>query len=134
MYARPRSHNQYQADFIMTRRALNAHFHGIKVASNVGGIDMRDRNVDTRARAADLFGRRNYGLCSTENLAHRITSRHMPQRTVLQFAASADDSALAITFDRSGISSQYINQTPGQPEAKRLQLVHVPGNIFDKPV
>ena len=83
-----------------------------------------DRNVEPRARPADLLGRRHDGLGVAQQLAHRVAARHVPQRAMLELAGLADDGALAVGLDRLRIAAERRDQALRHLEAERLQRLH----------
>src|SRR5215469_8301424 len=105
MHARPGGHDERQQNLVGARSVADANFHRIKMAADVGGIDVSDRNIDPSAGPPDFLGGGNDGFCIAENFAHRVSPRHMPQSAVLQFASGTDDCAFPIALDRFRVSA-----------------------------
>src|SRR6185503_11067751 len=126
-------HYQGQHYFIRAGRIGKPHFYSIEMAAHVRGIDMRDRHVEPRSRAADLLGRRHDRFGAAQGLAHSVSSRDMPERAVLDFAAGADDSALAVSLDRLGITAECLDQVGSHAQAQGFQVLHETLDFLDIP-
>ena len=55
MDARAGSHDQGQKNFVGAWGVGDAYFHGVEMAAHVGGVDVRDGNVEARAWPANFF-------------------------------------------------------------------------------
>ena len=116
----PGGHHQGQKNFVGARCVGDAHFHGVEVAAHVGGVDVRDRNIEARAGAANFFCGGDDRFCAAENFAHGVATGNVPERTVFQFAGLADNCALAVAFDDFGIAAERGDERLGHLEAERL--------------
>src|SRR5882672_2492847 len=105
-------HDQGQENFVGARGVGDADFHGIEVAANVRGVDVRDGHVEAGARAAHFFCRSHDGFGVAEDLAHAVAAGGMPESAVFELSGSAYDRAFAVALDGFGISSQRCNQRP----------------------
>src|SRR5712691_11945224 len=100
------------------------------MAAHVGGIDVRDGNVEARAWCADFFRGRDDRFCAAENFAHGIATRDVPQGSMLEFAGSTDDRSLAVAFDDLSVSTQCGDQGARHFEAEGLEVVHEAGDLL----
>jgi hypothetical protein len=119
-----RGHYQCQNYFIRPRRIGDPDLHSIKMAADVGGVDMGYGHVKPCARATDLFGRWDNGLRPIENFAHGVTTRHVPQRSVLEFSACADDRSFAVSLHDLCVAAQFGHQQFRHFKSEGFQIVH----------
>ena len=74
MDAWPAAHGQREHQFSGPWGVWNANFHGVKVATYIGGVDVPQRHIDTGPRAADFHGGGNYGPGLAEALTHGVSA------------------------------------------------------------
>src|SRR5438128_217548 len=72
------------------------------MTSDIGSVNVTERDHQARARNADGLCRRNDRLWLSEHLAHALSARFVPDGAVLELAVFADDDALAVGFDMRG--------------------------------
>src|SRR5215208_2297645 len=99
MDPRPGRHDEDQRYLVRARSIRHTDLHGIEMTAHIGGVDMRHRHVETRARPTHLLRRGHDGLRIPEDLAHGVAARHVPERPMLELPGSADDCALAVALD-----------------------------------
>src|SRR5579864_7066944 len=96
MHAGAGGHHQREQNFVRARGIIDPNFHRVEMTAHVRGVDVGDGHVEPRAQTADFFCGRHDRLRATENFAHRISARHMPQSSMLDLSCRSDDRALAI--------------------------------------
>src|SRR5437868_2003799 len=57
--ARTCAHGQDVDQLVRQRRTGYAYFHGVEIAAHVRRVDVRERDIQARARRADFLGRRH---------------------------------------------------------------------------
>src|SRR5215471_14426747 len=124
MHARPGGHDERKQNLVGAGSVADANFHRVKMAADVGCIDVSDRNIEPSAGPPDFLRGGNDGFCIAENLAHRVSPGNMPQRAVLQFASGADDCAFTVAFDRFRVSAQPFDKRARHLHPEGLQVVH----------
>src|SRR5438105_6807382 len=69
------------------------------MTSDIGSVNVTERDHEARAGTADGLCRRNDRLRLSEHLAHALSPCLVPDGAVLELAVFADDDALAVGFD-----------------------------------
>src|SRR5258708_39130463 len=106
MHTRSGRHPEREQNVIGARSIRNAYLHRIKMAADVGGVDMGNWNVEARARTANLLRRRHNRLRAPEHVTHSVAAGHVPERPVFELSGRAHDRSLAVALDNFWIAAQ----------------------------